>query len=78
MATAADEIAAVPKGSPAADVVEPVTEKSNYSPNDKTSDSESLQAGVHRAEMLRKGWTRQGLIITFTGYARHSINRCAC
>ncbi|KAL4907829.1 siderophore iron transporter mirA [Aspergillus multicolor] len=34
---------------------------------DESSDSESLQAGVRRAEMLRKGWTKQGLIITFSG-----------
>lgn len=67
MATAVDEIAAAPKGSPAA--VEPVTEKPEYSPNEET---ESLQAGVRRAEMLRKGWTRQGLIITFTGYLSRS------
>ncbi|OJJ04490.1 hypothetical protein ASPVEDRAFT_152837 [Aspergillus versicolor CBS 583.65] len=65
-----DEIATVPKGSPspAADVpVEPVTEKTNYGRNEESSDSDSLQAGVRRAEMLRTGWTRQGLIITFTG-----------
>lgn len=74
-----DEIAAAPKGSPslAADVpVEPVTEKADYSRNEESSDSDSLQAGVRRAEMLRTGWTRQGLIITFTGYAtvNQSIN----
>ncbi|KAL4882188.1 siderophore iron transporter mirA [Aspergillus karnatakaensis] len=62
---AVDEISAVPKG--AADT-EPNTEKpGHHLGKDELSDSESLQAGVRRAEMLRKGWTRQGLIITFTG-----------
>ncbi|KAL4786829.1 major facilitator superfamily domain-containing protein [Aspergillus varians] len=61
---AVDEISAAPKGSPSA---EPEAEKPNYIPKDELSDAESLQAGVRRAEMLRKGWTRQGLIITFTG-----------
>lgn len=75
MATAVDEIAAAPKSSPAADV-EPVAKKADYSPSEEASDSESLQAGVRRAEMLRKGWTRQGLIITFTGYSTvNQINK---
>ncbi|KAL5364354.1 major facilitator superfamily domain-containing protein [Aspergillus floccosus] len=30
-------------------------------------DAESLQDGVKRAEMLRKGWTKQGLIMAFVG-----------
>ena len=29
----------------------------------------SLQPGVYRADVLRKAWTKQGLIIVFTGYA---------
>lgn len=27
----------------------------------------SLQPGVYRADVLRKSWTKQGLIIVFTG-----------
>lgn len=27
----------------------------------------SLQPGVYRADVLRKAWTKQGLIIVFTG-----------
>ncbi|KAL6235606.1 hypothetical protein BDW75DRAFT_230215 [Aspergillus navahoensis] len=36
-------------------------------PNGDLTDSESLQAGVRSAEMLRKGWTKQGLVLTFSG-----------
>ena len=61
---AVDEISSVPKG--AADA-EPAVERRDSLTKNEASDSESLQAGVRRAEMLRKGWTRQGLIITFTG-----------
>lgn len=28
----------------------------------------SVQPGVYRADALRKSWTKQGLIIVFTGY----------
>ncbi|CEN60710.1 Putative Siderophore iron transporter mirA [Aspergillus calidoustus] len=61
---AVEEISAAPKGVPS---IEPSVEKPNHVSNEEHSDSESLQAGVRRAEMLRKGWTKQGLIVTFTG-----------
>ncbi|KAL4969816.1 siderophore iron transporter mirA [Aspergillus stella-maris] len=61
---AVDEISTVPKGTADA---EPAVERRDSLVKNDASDSESLQAGVRRAEMLRKGWTRQGLIITFTG-----------
>ncbi|KAL2827953.1 siderophore iron transporter mirA [Aspergillus cavernicola] len=61
---AVDEISAAPKGVANTKLI---TERTNGIPNEEILDSESLQAGVHKAEMLRKGWTRQGLIITFTG-----------
>ena len=28
----------------------------------------NLQPGVHRADVLRKTWTKKGLIIVFTGF----------
>ncbi|KAL4981584.1 major facilitator superfamily domain-containing protein [Aspergillus falconensis] len=61
-----DEISVAPKG---ASHTEPAVENTRpvQHPNEETSDSESLQAGVRRAEMLRKGWTKQGLILTFSG-----------
>ena len=37
---------------------------------EKQSDTESLQAGVQRAEILRKGWTKKGLYTAFVGYVR--------
>ncbi|KKK25630.1 siderophore iron transporter mirA [Aspergillus rambellii] len=46
---------------------DPVSEKPAIADRDERSNSESLQAGVQRAEMLRKGWTKQGLILAFTG-----------
>ncbi|KAL4799605.1 siderophore iron transporter mirA [Aspergillus venezuelensis] len=61
---AVEEISTVPKGTADA---EPAIERTVSLTKNEASDSESLQAGVQRAEMLRKGWTRQGLIITFTG-----------
>ncbi|KAL2835835.1 major facilitator superfamily domain-containing protein [Aspergillus pseudoustus] len=61
---AVEEVSAAPKGDPS---IEPSVEKPNDIPNAELSDSESLQAGVRRAEMLRKGWTKEGLIVTFTG-----------
>ncbi|RHZ61435.1 uncharacterized protein CDV56_104191 [Aspergillus thermomutatus] len=30
-------------------------------------DPKNLQAGVQRAEMLREGWTKQGLVVAFVG-----------
>ncbi|RDW87007.1 putative Siderophore iron transporter mirA [Aspergillus mulundensis] len=61
---AAEEISVTPKGPSS-------TENTEETPEDalkeRSGDSESLQAGVRRAEMLRKGWTKQGLIITFSG-----------
>lgn len=47
--------------------IESAVEKSNLTSNEELSDLESLQAGVQRAEILRKGWTKQGLIVTFIG-----------
>jgi hypothetical protein len=70
---ALDEISAVPKGAPDTD---PAVERPSRLPDAELSDSERLQAGVRRAEMLRKGWTRQGLIMAFTGYAS-SIPACS-
>ncbi|KAL3459468.1 major facilitator superfamily domain-containing protein [Aspergillus heterothallicus] len=65
---AVEEISVAPKG---ASSIEPSIEKPNHeitnAGDGELSDSESLQAGVRRAEMLRKGWTKQGLIVTFTG-----------
>ncbi|KAL4952927.1 siderophore iron transporter mirA [Aspergillus filifer] len=61
---AVDEISTVPKGEADAD---PADKRTHFRSKNEVSDSESLQAGVRRAEMLRKGWTRHGLIITFTG-----------
>lgn len=63
---AVDDISAAPK---AALNMEPSVEKPDLAPGAEVSDSESLQAGVRRADMLQKGWTRQGLIITFAGHA---------
>lgn len=37
---------------------------------EKQSDTQSLQAGVQRAEILRKGWTKKGLYTAFVGYVR--------
>ncbi|KAL4750536.1 siderophore iron transporter mirA [Aspergillus terricola var. indicus] len=70
---ALDEISAVPKGAPDTD---PAVRRPSQLPDAELSGSERLQAGVRRAEMLRKGWTRQGLIIAFTGLflATLSIN----
>ncbi|KAJ5787563.1 Major facilitator superfamily domain general substrate transporter [Penicillium paradoxum] len=34
---------------------------------EKQSTTSSFQPGVHRADVLRKSWTKQGLIIVFTG-----------
>ncbi|KAL3433669.1 siderophore iron transporter mirA [Aspergillus tetrazonus] len=70
---ALDDISAVPKGAPDTD---PALERPRQLPDAELSDSERLQAGVKRAEMLRKGWTRQGLIMAFTGLflATLSIN----
>lgn len=35
---------------------------------EKQSTVSSIQAGVQRADLLRKSWTKQGLVIVFTGY----------
>ncbi|KAI9372964.1 hypothetical protein BJX61DRAFT_552511 [Aspergillus egyptiacus] len=59
---AVDEISTAPKAAPS----QPMVEKPSPIPDEELSTSE-MQAGVRRAEMRRKGWTRQGLIITFTG-----------
>nr|Q8X1Z7.1 RecName: Full=Siderophore iron transporter mirA; AltName: Full=Enterobactin permease; AltName: Full=Major facilitator iron-regulated transporter A [Aspergillus nidulans FGSC A4]AAK17009.1 major facilitator [Aspergillus nidulans] len=70
---ALDDISAVPKGALDTD---PAVERPPPLLDADRSDSERLQPGVKRAEMLRKGWTRQGLIIAFTGLflATLSIN----
>ncbi|KAJ5691990.1 hypothetical protein N7462_001413 [Penicillium macrosclerotiorum] len=34
---------------------------------EKLPSSEKVQAGVQRADLLRKAWTKQGLVIVFTG-----------
>ena len=35
---------------------------------EKQSTVSSIQAGVQRADLLRKSWTKQGLVVVFTGY----------
>lgn len=46
-----------------------VAEATSADDVEKQSDTQSLQAGVQRAEILRKGWTKKGLYMAFVGYA---------
>ncbi|KAB8262943.1 major facilitator superfamily domain-containing protein [Aspergillus pseudonomiae] len=44
-----------------------VAEATSADDVEKQSDTQSLQAGVQRAEILRKGWTKKGLYMAFVG-----------
>ncbi|GAB1196234.1 hypothetical protein APSETT444_005502 [Aspergillus pseudonomiae] len=44
-----------------------VAEATSADDVEKQSDTQSLQAGVQRAEILRKGWTKKGLYLAFVG-----------
>lgn len=44
-----------------------VVEQPTHTRETHEQDAESLQEGVKRAEMLRKGWTKKNLIMAFAG-----------
>lgn len=48
-------------------IQEYVVEQPTHTRETHEQDAESLQEGVKRAEMLRKGWTKKNLIMAFAG-----------
>lgn len=57
-------IAITPSNNESSQAAENVNQEGNL---EKQPSLSSLQPGVYRADVLRKGWTKQGLIIVFTG-----------
>ena len=40
---------------------------------EKQPSMSSIQAGVQRAEMLRRSWTKQGLFVVFAGCVKPNV-----
>lgn len=57
-------IAMAPSNNESSQAAENVHQEENL---EKQPSLASLQPGVYRADVLRKSWTKQGLIIVFTG-----------